>query len=96
MAYGSYGSTEAKCRSCGARIIFIKTKKGHMMPCNPTVTRYAKTEGGKEKVVLDNGEVVSCTTNISADEAEGVGYISHFATCPYANMHKKGKGKTRR
>ncbi len=91
MAYGSYGQSESKCRSCGAKIIFLKTKKGHMMPVNPIITRYAKVDGGKEKIVLDNGDVVSCTTNVKAEDADGVGYVSHFATCPFAHKHRKGK-----
>ena len=91
MAYGSCGQSESRCRSCNARIIFIKSIKGHFIPCNPTVTRYKLEEEGKEKVVLDSGEVVSCRTNISVDEMDGVGYISHFATCPNAKAHRKGK-----
>lgn len=91
MAYGSYGQKESKCRSCGARILFLKTEKGHMMPVDPTLVRYARTEGGSEKVVTDDGKVVSCTTNIAPEEAEGVGYVSHFATCPNAHKHRKGK-----
>ncbi len=91
MAYGSYGQGESKCRSCGARIIFIKSTKGHFIPCNPTVTRYKKEDGGRDKIVLDTGEVVSCRTDIAPEEMDGVGYVSHFATCPNAKMHRKGK-----
>lgn len=91
MAYGSYGQTESKCRSCGARILFLTTKKGHKMPVDPTVTRYKRVEGGTERVVLDNGEVVACTTDIPAEESDGIGYVSHFATCPNAKAHRKGK-----
>ncbi len=91
MAYGCYSQGESTCRSCGARIVFIKSTKGRFIPCNPTVIRYKREEGGKEKVVLDTGEVVSCRTDISADEMDGVGYISHFATCPNAKAHRKGK-----
>lgn len=91
MVYGR--QSESRCRSCGARIIFIKSPKGRYIPCNPTVTRYKLEEGGKEKVVLDNGEVVSCRTDIHAEEMDGVGYISHFATCPNAHAHRKRDGR---
>lgn len=91
MAYGSYGQSESKCRSCGQRIVFIRSKKGHYIPCNPTVIRYKREEQGKEKIVLDTGEVVSCRTDVSPDESEGVGYISHFATCPNAKAHRKSR-----
>ncbi len=91
MAYGCYSEGESRCRSCGAKILFIKSEKGRFIPCNPTVTRYKMENGGKEKVVLDTGKVVSCRTDISAEEMDGVGYISHFATCPNAKVHRKGK-----
>lgn len=91
MSYGNYGKSESRCRSCNARIIFIKSTKGRFIPCNPIVTRYKKEEGGKEKIVLDTGEVVSCRTGVSTEEMDGIGYVSHFATCPNAKMHRKGK-----
>lgn len=48
------------------------------MPVDPTVTRYKRVEGGTERVVLDSGEVIACTTDIPAEESDGVGYISHL------------------
>ncbi len=92
MAYGASGQwSESRCRSCGARILFIKSTKGRFIPCDTLVTRYKREEGGKDKIVLESGEVVSCRTDISPEEADGVGYISHFATCPNAKAHRKGK-----
>lgn len=75
-----------KCRKCGKRIVFIRMKSGKAMPCDPIVRRY--TLGGNERVVTTRGEVVAATFSDDADEGDGVGYVSHFATCPYADTFR--------
>ena len=80
-----------KCRSCGAQVLWIRTAAGKNMPCNPAFVPYRlprEGEKGEEKLVLSTGEVVSAIET-AANEAEGNGYISHFATCPNANSHRK-------
>ena len=37
--------------------------------------------GGKERIVTPGGDVVA-GERCKAGEADGYGYISHFATCP--------------
>lgn len=86
-------TTMGRCRSCGAQVVWVKTAGGKNMPCNPEHTYYKQTEGGREKIVTPNGEVLSCTIDIDKEKATGRGYISHFATCPYANVHRR-KAKT--
>jgi len=84
---GNFG----KCRSCGAQIIWIKTKAGKNMPCNAKLVsfRYPKEgEKGTQRIVLAHGEVVSVIEEDS-DKADGQGYISHFASCPNANKHRR-------
>lgn len=44
---------------------------------------------GKDKIVTPEGDVVSCISGVNVDEADGYGYISHFATCPNAQKHRK-------
>lgn len=50
------------------------------MPVNPELINYKAVPGGKERIVTPEGMVVA-GEKCSADEAEGCGYISHFATC---------------
>lgn len=50
------------------------------MPVDPQFVDYKKVQGGKERIVLPSGEVVS-GKRCKAAEADGYGYISHFATC---------------
>ena len=87
-------STMGRCRSCGASIVWVKTAGGKKMPCDPNFVYYKQIEGGKERIVTPNGEVLSGTTAVGHDEADGWGYISHFATCPHANAHRR-KAKTK-
>lgn len=85
----NYGA--ATCRSCGARILFIRTPKGKNMPCDPYLIRYKVDPEGKEKIVRDDGSVVSARTDVDTSNMDGLGYISHFATCQNANMHRHRK-----
>lgn len=80
---------EGQCRSCGKRIRFIRMKSGKSMPVDDAILNYKVDPKGKERIVTPGGDVVACVTGVSADEATGFGYISHFATCPNANRHRK-------
>ena len=71
----------SQCNRCGARIMWVKTKAGKNMPVDPQFVDFKKIKGGKERLVLPNGEVVA-GERCKAKEADGYGYISHFATCP--------------
>ena len=71
------------CRYCGMQIMWIRTKAGKNMPVNPEMISYRRPETGKkatEKLVTETGEVV-CADKVDSSQAEGIGYISHFATC---------------
>ena len=73
------------CRSCGARIRWIKTVAGKAMPCNATPIRFERG-GGPETFVTPEGKVERGKRD---HEGELTGYISHFATCPYADRHRR-------
>ena len=72
------------CKSCGAEIIFIDTNKGSKMPCDPDSYSPDELEP-TDMVVTDEGRV--CFAKNA--EARSVCYISHFATCPDAEAHRK-------
>lgn len=75
-----------KCRSCGASIIFILSTKGRRIPCDAQPIKFNYELGGPDKVVTKNGEVLTGKISESGSET---GYISHFATCPNANQHRR-------
>lgn len=79
----------SKCKSCGAHIIWIQTREGKMMPCDPKPIHYkANHYGGSLSLVTPDGKVERGDICI---ESEKVGYTSHFATCPDASQHRKGE-----
>lgn len=87
MSKGSFGH----CSGCGEQVIWIRTKAGKNMPCNTTLVDYRREAGGKDKIVLPSGEVVSGTIVSSSDSSDGHGYISHFATCKNAKNFRRRK-----
>ena len=77
------------CRGCGAPIIWIRTSGGKSMPCDPEVKTYWQSPTGLHKIVTPNGEVVSASLEGDPQTATGIGYTSHFATCPQAGKFRK-------
>lgn len=82
----------SKCKSCGAEIIWIKTKSGKAMPCNAQKIAYRNTlpaTGGGITLVTPDGRITRGEYDPTSDV---FGYESHFATCPAAAAHRK-RGK---
>lgn len=75
-------SNMGQCRTCGARIMWIRTKAGKNMPVDPELVDYRKAAGGKERIVTPEGDVVAGERCKAEGQPDGHGYISHFATCP--------------
>lgn len=70
-------SSPAKCRSCGADIFFIRTPNGRQTPVNAQ---------------LVEGDVVWIQQEDKTWKLDkGLGYVSHFATCPHAQKHRKSR-----
>ena len=79
-----------KCKSCGADIIWLKTKSGKSMPCNTEPVRYWLDIDGPDKIVTQDGKVVTCALNqLSIVPPTGLGYIPHWASCPKADEHRR-------
>lgn len=70
------------CSKCGARIRWMKTKAGKLMPVEWSAQEYILDDMyGKERVLLNSGEVISCRFPQYDEEATGIGFIPHFARC---------------
>lgn len=78
-----------KCRGCGAPIVWVKTLGGKRMPCDANPVVYRERAGASGKIVTPNGEVLSCDLDVDPEEATGIGYISHFSTCPQAKRFRR-------
>ena len=74
----------SRCKSCGAEILWIKMKSGKAMPVNPERYRFCKVGETTETFVNELGETVKGVPPVIM-----TGYISHFATCPNADKHRK-------
>ena len=67
----------ATCSSCGAPIVWGTTKAGKKVPLDPPEDRYARQPNTS---VLGEPLVVIRET-----------WLSHFATCPNADQHRRGR-----
>ena len=79
------------CKSCGAPIVFIGTGNRTSIPCNAQPLPYWQIKGGSKKIVTPNGVVLSAELEGIPGTETGMGYITHFATCPDAEKFRKGR-----
>jgi hypothetical protein len=79
----------AKCKGCGKPIIWIRTPGGKSMPCDPEELCYWVGSGFQDKIVTPNGEVITCKLNGDIQNATGIGYRPHWATCPKSKDFKR-------
>lgn len=68
-----------RCQACGQLIRFVRTENGKAMPCNADPVRYR--EGGTERVITSDGITKAVTIVDDEKEADGFGFIPHFADC---------------
>lgn len=73
----------ARCKRCGAKIRFLETKAGKLMPVDWSRTEYILDKFyGKERIfVAETGEVLPCRWPRPGEKATGTGFVPHFATC---------------
>ncbi len=82
----------ARCRGCGAHIVFVRTKNGAKMPCDPghvVIKRADPLFDGDRvvaTVVTDDGQTVRGVAHQEDDDPDAlvVGRPPHWASCPAA------------
>ena len=79
----------SKCKSCGAEIKWITTVNGKSMPVDAEPVQFHQDPAGREIFVTKGGAVVRGTTAKADDKDAETGYNSHFATCPFADQHRR-------
>lgn len=70
------------CRSCGAPVRWERTAAGKPIPLDPE----PRPDGNL--AFRDDGRVYSLPQSTLDDVPR---YVTHFATCPHANQHRKPK-----
>ena len=80
----------AKCKGCGAEIRFIKLKSGKAIPVNPAPV-FIEDKNGSEIIVTTDGRISNGRQEIVTSQNQFLtrGYISHFATCPFADQLRR-------
>ena len=85
---------ETQWRSCDAPILFIQTKNGKTMPVNAEPVWIRKDAAGKTYIKSDGSFITGEIVGDAYDDPENQpvkAYVSHFATCPNADGHRKGR-----
>ncbi len=82
-------SGETACKACGARMLFVETVKGKRMPVDLEPVEFVPDLNGRNKYVLEDGNVVTGVPAEPGDQDKHRGYISHFATCPYGARFRR-------
>lgn len=59
------------------------------MPCNVGEILYRAAPNGPVKLVTAAGTVISAVPWTDRDSADGIGYVSHYATCPGADRFRR-------
>lgn len=75
----------AECSSCGAPINWAKTIKGRPIPLDPDPVPQGNVIISEEGTAL----VYNTAAAIAPRYADAPKYVSHFATCPNADEHRK-------
>ena len=78
----------SRCRSCNAEIKWIKMASGTSMPVDPYLRTMIKGEGA-DVIVTEDGHIIHGRFASYEEGANVSGYISHFATCPNAQEHRR-------
>jgi hypothetical protein len=80
----------ATCKSCGAEIVWTRTENGNPMPLDPGEFPVVENPQGAVLAVTDKGKVIhGDRVSDSCESGYVLGRISHFATCPNANQHRR-------
>ena len=89
---GTREPSRSTCRSCGAVIVWIKTRGGKNMPCDPELIAFKESREGGDLFVMKDGTTRRGIRYADGNAAQAelqTGYISHFATCPHADEHRR-------
>ena len=80
----------ARCKKCGAPIVWVKTPDNRWMPCDEGLVEYhaGSTPDFEDYVVNDKGEVIQCTFDFQCDP-DGLARFPHWKTCPFAEEFRK-------
>lgn len=71
----------ARCRSCGAEIVWAETSGGRYMPLDPE----PRQDGN---MIIENGRAIA-----AGPLDQGERFVAHFVSCPDAAAWRKKEGR---
>jgi hypothetical protein len=75
-----------KCTTCGTSVVWATTRDGKQMPVNADPVDF----GTVELHELPSGKVLATVGRYPVPGSpDRPVYVSHFATCPDANLHRR-------
>lgn len=79
-----YPGYDTFCRECGKPIIFIRTAKGKLMPCDATPVSYWRAEPGQGILIYQkSGRCERGTLSGLPSLCAGSGYKPHWTSCTH-------------
>lgn len=82
------------CRSCRAEVLWVEWASGKRMPVDATPDNRPLPKGGDIVLAVRGGLFGKLVAEKFDTNAHGFArnrYTSHFATCPNANEHRRGR-----
>lgn len=79
----------ARCRSCGAPIIWRKTANGKSMPCDAYPVRIIVNPRSKSKFLDKFGKVVAADITDAVGDHTELAYVPHWATCDKPDQFRR-------
>ena len=78
-----------RCKYCGGKIDFIKTKAGKLMPVDHGIFPFWDGALNKDNILTIDGYLLKCELTGPAHLEAGFGYRPHWASCPEARRRKQ-------
>jgi hypothetical protein len=75
----------ARCRTCTREIVWALTEHGKPIPLDPE----PRADGNITLHVLGGVDQRVAHVLVDGEVADGPTYVSHFATCPDAETHRR-------
>ena len=83
----------ARCKACGAEIVFIRTAAGKKMPCDARQMPAILDVAGPDLLINSSGVLFRCRAgdhrNLPEAEHDAFGWRPHWISCPGADQMRR-------
>lgn len=82
---------ESTCRSCGAKVLWVRMPSNALMPVDPDPHPKGNVLLPRYQDGTATGVAVVLNARLREQHPDQALHQSHFATCPFAARHRKTK-----